>query len=50
VFAGATEADAIMTGDATQAEEGDVPAADALAEPECDEPSSLPAFLSGDAA
>ena len=50
VFAGATEADAKMTGDAPEAEEGDVPAADPLAEAESDEPSSLPAFLSGDAA
>ncbi len=50
VFAGAAEADAKMIGDAPEAEEGDVPAADALAEAESNEPSSLPAFLSGDAA
>lgn len=50
VFAGATEADAKMIGDAPEAAEGDVPAADALAEAESNEPSSLPAFLSGDAA
>ena len=50
VFAGATEADGKMISDASEAEEGDVPVADALAEAESDEPSSLPAFLSGDAA
>ena len=50
VFAGATEVDAKMIGDTPEAEEGAVPAADALAETESDEPSSLPAFLSEDAA
>ena len=50
LFAGATEADANTVGDAPQTEEGDVPAADALAKAEIEEPSSLPAFLSGDAA
>ncbi|MBU1828627.1 MAG: chromosome partitioning protein ParB, partial [Alphaproteobacteria bacterium] len=49
VFAGALEADTKMIGDAPDAEKGDVPAADALVEAESDEPSSLPAFLSGDA-
>ncbi len=49
-FAGATGAVADMGKNAPEAEEGDVPAADALAEAESDEPSSLPAFLSGDAA
>jgi ParB family chromosome partitioning protein len=50
MFVGATEADAKMIGDASEAEEGDVPAADVLAKAESEEPSSLPAFLSGDAA
>lgn len=50
VFAGVTEVVAKMVGDTPEAEEGDVPAAGALAEAESDEPSSLPAFLSGDAA
>ena len=50
VFAGAMEAVGDMRNDAPEAEEGDVPAADALAEAESDEPSSLPAFLSEDAA
>jgi ParB family chromosome partitioning protein len=50
VFVGATEAGPEMANDAPEAEEGDVPAADALAEAESGEPSSLPAFLSGDAA
>ena len=50
VFADATEAGAEMGNDVPEAEEGYVHAADALAEAESDEPSSLPAFLSGDAA
>lgn len=50
VFAGATEVDAKMIGDTPEAEKGDVPAADPLTDAESDEPSSLPAFLSGDAA
>ena len=50
VFAGATEVDAKMIGDTPEAEEGAVPASDALTDAESDEPSSLPAFLSEDAA
>jgi len=50
VFAGVTETDADKGNDAPEAEEGDVPAADSLTDVESDEPSSLPAFLSGDAA
>ncbi|WP_417280587.1 ParB/RepB/Spo0J family partition protein [Celeribacter sp.] len=50
VFVGATEASADMGNDAHAAAEGHVPAANALADAESDEPSSLPAFLSEDAA
>ncbi len=50
VFAGSTEADAKMIGDAPEAEEGDAPAADPLPDAENEGPSSLPAFLSEDAA
>lgn len=50
VFAGATEVVADMAGDAPEAEEGDVSAEDSLTDAESDEPSSLPAFLSEDAA
>jgi len=50
VFAGATEAVVGMGHGSPEAEAGDLPAADALAEAESDEPSSLPSFLSGDAA
>ncbi len=50
VFVGATEAVADMGSDAPEPDEEDVSAADPLTETESDEPSSLPAFLSGDAA
>ena len=50
VFVGATEAGADLGNDAPEAEEGDVSAADPLTDAERDEPSSLPAFLSEDAA
>jgi ParB family chromosome partitioning protein len=50
VFAGAAEAVADMAGEAPETEEGDVSAEDSLSDAESDEPSSLPAFLSEDAA
>ena len=50
VFAGATEAGADMAGEAPETEEGDLSAEDSLTDAENDEPSSLPAFLSQDAA
>jgi ParB family chromosome partitioning protein len=50
LFGGATEAVANMGNDLREAEEGDVPASDTQIDAEKDEPSSLPAFLSGDAA
>lgn len=50
VFAGAADVGADMVGDASETDEGDVPATDPLTEAESDEPSSLPAFLSGHAA
>ena len=50
VFAGATEAGADTAGAAPETEEGDLSAEDSLSDAESDEPSSLPAFLSGDAA
>lgn len=50
VFAGATDGDAETVGNAQETEEVDVPAADPLTDAESDEPSSLPSFLSGDAA
>ena len=49
-FAGAMDADADMGDDVPEAEEGDQPASDTQIDAENDEPSSLPAFLSGDAA
>ncbi|WP_420415694.1 ParB/RepB/Spo0J family partition protein [Marinovum algicola] len=50
VFIGATDGDAHTVVEAPEIEEGDVPAADPLADAESGEPSSLPAFLSGGAA
>ena len=50
LFAGATEADAKMIGGAPEVEEGDVHDEHPLTDAESEEPSSLPAFLSGDAA
>jgi ParB family transcriptional regulator, chromosome partitioning protein len=50
LFSGATEAGADIAGKAPEAEEGDVSAADPLTDVESVELSSLPAFLSGDAA
>jgi ParB family chromosome partitioning protein len=50
VFAGATEAGADRIGEVSATKEGDELAADALTDAEDHEPSSLPAFLSGDAA
>ena len=50
LFAGATEAGADLGNDAPEAEEGDLSAEDSLTDAESDEPSSLPAFLSEDAA
>jgi ParB family chromosome partitioning protein len=50
VFAGATEAGADTAGAAPETEEGDLSAEDSLSDAESNEPSSLPAFLSEDAA
>lgn len=50
VFAGATEDGTDLGNDAPEAEEGDVSAEDSLTDAESDEPSSLPTFLSEDAA